>query len=92
MKRGVLRKKNVAGKQKNTKAKGDNGRESFGVFFKRKSFSIFLKSQNRENVSFEFKICTLENEVFFKGTTTWWKSFGVFKDAIVISEIVQMRS
>ena len=41
MKRGVLRKKNVAGKQKNTKAKGDNGRESFGFFFKRKSFSIF---------------------------------------------------
>ena len=40
MKRGGVTKKNVAGKQKNTKAKGDNGRESFG-FFKRKSFSIF---------------------------------------------------
>ena len=37
---GCYEKKNVAGKQKNTKAKGDNGRESFG-FFKRKSFSIF---------------------------------------------------
>ena len=52
MKRGVLRKKNVAGKQKNTKAKGDNGRESFG-FFQAKVLLHFLKSQNRENVSFE---------------------------------------
>ncbi len=39
MKRGVLRKKRSR-ETKNTKAKGDNGRESFG-FFKRKSFSIF---------------------------------------------------
>ena len=50
--KGGVTKKNVAGKQKNTKAKGDNGRESFG-FFQAKVLLHFLKSQNRENVSFE---------------------------------------
>ena len=51
MKRGVLRKKNVAGKQKTQKRKGTMAVRA-SAFFKRKSFSIF-KSQNRENVSFE---------------------------------------
>ena len=46
MKRGVLRKKRSQ-ETKNTKAKGDNGRESLG-FFSSESPSPFFKSQNRE--------------------------------------------
>ena len=48
MKRGVLRKKNVAGKQKNTKAKGDNGRESFGFFSSESPSPFFEKPKQRK--------------------------------------------
>ena len=50
--KGGVTKKKRSRETKNTKAKGDNGRESFG-FFQAKVLLHFLKSQNRENVSFE---------------------------------------
>ena len=68
MKRGVLRKKRSR-ETKNTKAKGDNGRESFG-FFKRKSFSIFWKAKTEKMYPLKNNLkYVLLRMKSFKGTT-----------------------
>ena len=46
--KGGVTKKNVAGKQKNTKAKGDNGRESFGFFSSESPSPFFKKPKQRK--------------------------------------------
>ena len=74
VKGGVTKKKNVAGKQKNTKAKKDNGRESFG-FFSSESPSPFLKKpKQRKCILWKIKYVLLRMKSF-KGSTTWFRAF-----------------